>query len=43
VIGIPFEVVLEYEQSKWGEKREDMIDALTTAIEVRDAGKVVLT
>lgn len=43
VIGIPFETVLEYEQSKQGENREDVIEALKTAIEVRDAGKVVLT
>jgi hypothetical protein len=42
VIGIPFEQVLEYEASKWGPQREEVIEALNEAIRVRDEGKVVV-
>jgi hypothetical protein len=43
VIGIPFEDVLAYEESKFGERREDVIVALRNAIEVRDEGKVIVS
>jgi hypothetical protein len=42
VIGVRLEDVLAYEQSKWGENREDVIDALQTAIQIRDEGKVIV-
>lgn len=42
VLGIPFETALEYERSKWGQQREDVIEALQTAINVRDQGIVVV-
>lgn len=43
VIGVPFESVIAYEESKWGKQRPDFIEAFTDAIGVRDKGKVVLT
>lgn len=42
VIGIPFEEVLAYEESKWGPRREEVIDALQTAIRIRDEDKVIV-
>ena len=42
VIGVPFEDALAYEDSKWGQRREDVIEALQEAIKVRDEGKVVV-
>jgi hypothetical protein len=42
VIGIPLEDVLAYETSKWGERRDDVIDAIQTAIQIRDEGKIVV-
>jgi hypothetical protein len=42
VLGIPFEDVLAYEESKWGERRENVIEALNDAIRIRDEGKVVV-
>ena len=42
VIGIPFEEVLAYEESKWGPQREDVIQALQNAIAVRDEDKVIV-
>lgn len=42
VIGIPFEQVLDYEKSRWGRNREDVIEALQEAIQIRDEGKVVI-
>lgn len=42
VIGMPFEEVLAYETSKWGERRENVIAALNSAIAVRDEGLVVI-
>jgi hypothetical protein len=43
VIGVPFEAVVEYEKSRWGRNREDVIEAFTEAIQIRDEGKVVIT
>lgn len=40
--GFLFEDILEFETSKWGPRREDVIEALQTAISVRDEGKVVV-
>jgi hypothetical protein len=42
VIGIPFENVLAFEGSKWGPRREDVIEALQTAIRIRDEDKVIV-
>lgn len=42
VVGVPLEDVLAYETSKWGEKREEVIDALQTAIQIRDEGRVIV-
>lgn len=41
-LGLAFEEVLAYEESKWGPQRADFIEALQTAIQVRDSDKVVL-
>lgn len=41
-LGVPYEDVLAYETSKWGERREEVIEALKLAIELRDEGKVII-
>jgi hypothetical protein len=42
VIGVPLETMLDYEQSKWGQQREEVIDAIQTAISIRDKERIVV-
>jgi hypothetical protein len=42
-LGYSPEEVIAYESSKWGQQREDVIAALSTAVEARDAGEIIVT
>lgn len=42
-LGISFETVLEYESSKWGQQRAEVIEALQTGIMIRDENKVIVS
>jgi hypothetical protein len=42
-LGFDPEVVLHYEESKWGQQRPEVMQALQTAIEARDTGEIIVT
>jgi len=42
-LGFAPEEVIAYESSKWGQNREEVIAALSTVVEARDAGEIIVT
>jgi hypothetical protein len=42
-LGFDPEQVIAYEESKWGQKRPDVVEALRAAVEARDAGEIIVT
>ena len=42
-LGYDPEMVITYEQSKWGQNREDVVAALQAVVEARDAGDIIVT
>jgi hypothetical protein len=42
-LGYDLEEVIAYEESKWGQQREDVLVALRAAAEARDTGEIIVT
>ena len=42
-LGYSVDDVVAYETSKWGQQREDVLDALATAVAVADEGQIIVT
>lgn len=42
-LGFSLDEVVAYETSKWGQQREDVLDALATVVAMRDEGQIIVT
>ena len=42
-LGFDLEDAIAYEESKWGQQREDVLAALQAAVDARDTGEIVVS
>ena len=42
-LGFSLEETIAYEESKWGQQREDVVAALQAAVDARDTGEIVIS